>query len=119
VARRKIREQKSKFAGTKNILQQINQPSHKAIHELDPVAPTIPRGGSQNYVLAKSSNDDYDVEWVLISSILFSIDGGNASSTAGSFSFDGGSASAIHSPPALESGAANAAHTESYDGGDS
>jgi hypothetical protein len=35
VGRRKFREQRSKFFGTKQVLTDINLPAHLAIHDLD------------------------------------------------------------------------------------
>jgi hypothetical protein len=106
VARRKLREAKSKFSGTKNILQQINQPSHRAIHERDPITPAVPPGGFTGQALVKLSDDDFDVGWAFID-------------TSGITSYDGGDSTAVHTPPALDGNSSNAAHSDTVDGGSS
>jgi hypothetical protein len=53
VARRKFREAKSKFHGTKQVLQDINAPAHSILHDLDV---SIAGGGASGYVLFWQSN---------------------------------------------------------------
>jgi hypothetical protein len=40
VSRRKFREDKSKFTGTKQVLQDLNQAAHATVHDLDPSVAT-------------------------------------------------------------------------------
>lgn len=92
MARRKFREEKSKFYGTKQVLQDLNAPAHLAVHELDAVVLGIPAGGLQGQVLVKLSNDDYDVGWADATSLFPAIvDGGDAPTAPGTI-IDGGNA---------------------------
>lgn len=91
MSRRKFREERSKFYGTKQVLQDLNSPAHLAVHDLDPIVSGLPRGGFTGQVLVKLSNDDFDVGW----------------------------ADAIDTAPAdIDGGPSDAVHTTFYDGGD-
>lgn len=92
MSRRKFREERSKFYGTKQVLQDLNSPAHLAVHDLDPIVSGIPRGGLTNQVLVKLSNDDFDVGWADAFSLAPSlIDGGPATAIHSTF-VDGGDA---------------------------
>lgn len=53
MSRRKFREDKSKFAGTKQVLQNLNQTAHAIVHDADV---SLPSGaGATGYVLTWSS----------------------------------------------------------------
>jgi len=48
VARRKFREERSKFHGTKQVLQDLNIPAHATLHDLDV---SLPGSSASGYVL--------------------------------------------------------------------
>lgn len=53
MGRRAFREKRSKFAGTKNVLQNLNQAAHAVVHDLDV---SLPSGsGGTGYVLVWST----------------------------------------------------------------
>lgn len=53
MGRRAFREKRSKFSGTKQVLQNLNQAAHAVVHDLDV---SLPSGGGGGYVLFWSSN---------------------------------------------------------------
>lgn len=55
MSRRTIREKKSRFAGTKQVLTSINQPAHAVLHEMDPVR-NVPIGAILPYGGASAPN---------------------------------------------------------------
>lgn len=82
MSRRKFREQGSKFYGTKQVLQDLNQPSHLAAHDLDPIVQAVPTGGTTDQVLSKASSTDFDLYWQTIG-MTTNLDGGAAATTYG------------------------------------
>jgi hypothetical protein len=53
VSRRKFREEKSKFTGTKQVLQDLNQAAHQIVHDSDVALPA--GAGATGYVLVWST----------------------------------------------------------------
>ena len=78
MGRRAFREKRSKFYGTKQVLTDINLPSHLAIHDLDASVVQLPAGGLTGQFLVKNSNADYDVSWSYNSLWPAIIDNGNS-----------------------------------------
>lgn len=92
MARRKFREDKSKFYGTKQVLQDLNAPAHTAVHETDPIVPGLPAGGLTDQVLSKVTSTDFDTYWQSIG-VTTNLDGGFATvNYGGTTPVDGGSA---------------------------
>lgn len=78
MGRRKFREQKSKFYGTKQVLTDINLPAHLAIHDLDAAVVQLPAGGLTGQFLVKNTDADYDVSWSYEALWPAIIDNGNS-----------------------------------------
>lgn len=53
MGRRAFREKRSKFGGTKQVLQNLNQAAHAIVHDLDV---SLPSGGASGYVLFWNTN---------------------------------------------------------------
>jgi len=53
MSRRKFREDKSKFYGAKQVLQDLNVPAHAVVHDLDV---SLAGGGASGYTVFWSSN---------------------------------------------------------------
>lgn len=53
MGRRAFREKRSKFSGTKNVLQNLNQAAHAIVHDLDV---SLPSGSGGGYMLFWNSN---------------------------------------------------------------
>lgn len=53
MGRRAFREKRSKFSGTKQVLQNLNQAAHAIVHDLDV---SLPSGGDSGYMLFWNSN---------------------------------------------------------------
>lgn len=53
MGRRAFREKRSKFSGTKQVLQNLNQAAHAIVHDLDV---SLPAGDSGGYLLTWNSN---------------------------------------------------------------
>ncbi len=92
MARRKFREQRSKFYGTKQVLTDINLPAHLAIHDLDAAVIQLPAGGLAGQFLVKNSDADYDVSWGFASAFPSVLDGGSATPVGVDTIIDGGTA---------------------------